>query len=146
MTKIEEILKGIDKDECEDPDGWWENSGGAEFGRKKLIEIKLEFDKIGAENAMLSERLEAWQQSSREERDYRKNQITELEAELERVKNAVYCGLLQESELKKRVEELESAVRETIEENLHLADGDDCTLIKLKQVIEWKTKERQAGE
>lgn len=33
------------------------------------------------------------------------------------------------------VSELEKAIRETIEENLHLADGDNCTLIKLKRAI-----------
>lgn len=37
--KIKEILKGIDKDEWEDNDGWWETSAGAEFGAKKLKEI-----------------------------------------------------------------------------------------------------------
>jgi len=35
--KIRDILKGIDKDECED--GWWPNSVGAEFGAKKLKEV-----------------------------------------------------------------------------------------------------------
>lgn len=30
---------------------------------------------------------------------------------------------------------MESAIRETIEENLHLADGDVCTLKKLKDAI-----------
>lgn len=34
-------------------------------------------------------------------------------------------------------EKLEVAIRETIEDNLHLADGDDCTLIKLKQAIDY---------
>jgi len=33
-----------------------------------------------------------------------------------------------------RINELQIAIHETIEENLHLADGDNCTLIKLKQV------------
>ena len=35
----------------------------------------------------------------------------------------------------KRVTELESAVRAFIDENKHLADGDNCTLAGLKQVI-----------
>ena len=30
---------------------------------------------------------------------------------------------------------LETAIRETIEDNLHLADGENCTLIKLKRAI-----------
>jgi hypothetical protein len=34
---------------------------------------------------------------------------------------------------------LKAAIRETLEENRHLADGDDCTLCKLKTVVEdWK--------
>ena len=32
---------------------------------------------------------------------------------------------------------LERAIRETIEENLHLADGENCTLIKLKRAIHY---------
>lgn len=40
IEKIREILKGIDKDECEDKNGWWETSYGAEFGAKKLKEIE----------------------------------------------------------------------------------------------------------
>ena len=31
---------------------------------------------------------------------------------------------------------LKAAIRETLEENRHLADGDDCTLRKLKTVVE----------
>jgi hypothetical protein len=31
------------------------------------------------------------------------------------------------------------AIRETLEENRHLADGDDCTLRKLKAIVpDWK--------
>ena len=33
------------------------------------------------------------------------------------------------------IESLELAIRTTIEQNLHLADGDDCTLKKLKEAI-----------
>ena len=33
------------------------------------------------------------------------------------------------------IERLEAAILQTIEENLHLADGDVCTLIKLKRAI-----------
>ena len=34
-----------------------------------------------------------------------------------------------------RIAELEKAITETINENLHLADGEDCTLARLKAVI-----------
>lgn len=36
---------------------------------------------------------------------------------------------------KMATEEMRKAIVETIEENLHLADGDDCTLIRLKLAI-----------
>lgn len=35
------------------------------------------------------------------------------------------------------VEKLETAIRETLDNNLHLADGDECTLIKLKLAINY---------
>ena len=37
--QVIEILKGIDKTESDSPDGWWETSVGADFGRKKLEAI-----------------------------------------------------------------------------------------------------------
>lgn len=39
------------------------------------------------------------------------------------------------SEAAGRLRELDKAIRETLKENLHLADGKDCTLIKLKRAI-----------
>lgn len=32
-----------------------------------------------------------------------------------------------------------AAIEETLEENRHLADGEDCTLIKLKRSIGWES-------
>lgn len=40
MKEIESILKEIDKEDCDSKDGWWETSFGAEFGAKKLKELK----------------------------------------------------------------------------------------------------------
>ena len=34
-----------------------------------------------------------------------------------------------------RMEELDAAIRKTLSENAHLADGDNCTLIDLKRVV-----------
>jgi len=34
-----------------------------------------------------------------------------------------------------RIDELDTAIRETLEDNLDLADGDNCTLIKLKKAM-----------
>lgn len=42
FDEIKEILEGIDKEEIEG--GWWETSTGAEFGEKKLAEIKALFE------------------------------------------------------------------------------------------------------
>jgi len=38
-------------------------------------------------------------------------------------------------EERKRVLELEDAIRKTLDENRHLADGDDCTLRELKKAL-----------
>ena len=40
MKALTEILKGIDKDQSESVDGWWQTTDGAEFGSKKLKEIE----------------------------------------------------------------------------------------------------------
>ena len=50
-NKICEILEGIDQDEINNGDGWWETSFGAKFGKEKLKEllayIELEKKDIG---------------------------------------------------------------------------------------------------
>ena len=38
-------------------------------------------------------------------------------------------------EAKERIKHLESAIRKTIDNNRHLADGDNCTLIDLKKAL-----------
>lgn len=38
--------------------------------------------------------------------------------------------------LEKRIQDLETAIRETLDENKHLADGEICTLAKLKSVLD----------
>ena len=38
-------------------------------------------------------------------------------------------------EAKERIKHLESAIRNTIDANRHLADGDNCTLIDLKKAL-----------
>lgn len=35
-----------------------------------------------------------------------------------------------------RLESMDKAIRETLEDNRHLADGEDCTLIRLKRAID----------
>lgn len=39
-----------------------------------------------------------------------------------------------------RIKQLESAISEVLNDNAHLADGDVCTLIKLKRVIHGEPK------
>lgn len=40
FLKIDALLDGIDRDECDPKGGWWETSDGAKFGRIKLRELK----------------------------------------------------------------------------------------------------------
>ena len=41
--------------------------------------------------------------------------------------------------LKRGIKKFKKTIRETLEENRHLADGDDCTLRKLKQLVpDWE--------
>lgn len=40
--------------------------------------------------------------------------------------------------LENRVDELEAVITETLNDNLHLTDGDVCTLLKLKRAVGWK--------
>lgn len=39
-TKVKEILKGIDSEYSDDPEGWWTNSSEVKFGQEKLNEIE----------------------------------------------------------------------------------------------------------
>ncbi len=48
---IVEALRGIDKQEPDDPDGWWETSAGAEFGATKLREVLTLFDSLDTADA-----------------------------------------------------------------------------------------------
>jgi hypothetical protein len=57
--------------------------------------------------------------------------IKELRAELNRLRD--------------EIDMLRTAISETINENGHLADGDVCTLIKLKRVMP-ETEERHEKE
>jgi hypothetical protein len=67
--------------------------------------------------------------------------IAELEAELKTFREVE----MRETEAyQKRIAELEAACKLTIEENLHLADGEDCTLIHLNRVME--SAESAGGE
>jgi hypothetical protein len=38
-------------------------------------------------------------------------------------------------EAKERIKHLESAIRKTLDDNRHLSDGDNCTLIDLKKAL-----------
>jgi len=56
---IREILKGIDKDETESGDGWWETSCGVAFGTNKLREVEKYVEALLARNVKLEAVLEA---------------------------------------------------------------------------------------
>lgn len=46
-------------------------------------------------------------------------------------------------ETEREVEELRAAIRETLMENLHLADGANCTLARLKDAIGFELPDEQ---
>jgi len=43
------MFKGIDKNDCDDNDGWWKTSTGAEFGKGKIEELKQFIDSLYSE-------------------------------------------------------------------------------------------------
>jgi len=45
------------------------------------------------------------------------------------------CGM--RGKLQAEIKRLVSAIVETLEENRHLADGENCTLAKLKRAVNW---------
>jgi len=59
----------------------------------------------------------------------------ELEREVESKHGYWMFELRRTSELEKQNEALRAAIQETLMENLHLADGDVCTLKRLKDAI-----------
>ena len=63
-----------------------------------------------------------------------KSYDTFLKTTLERVDNLEELLRIKDD----RIRDLESAVYKTLNENLDLADGDNCTLIDLKKVVLFK--------
>jgi hypothetical protein len=55
--------------------------------------------------------------------------------DLEKLQEAHAALESQWREQRAEIERLREAIRQTIRENGHLADGDDCTLIHLKTAI-----------
>ena len=55
---INQILKGIDKTQTEDTEGWWETSVGAEFGAAKLAELRTGLAKFIGTTLSILERAE----------------------------------------------------------------------------------------
>jgi hypothetical protein len=50
-------------------------------------------------------------------------------------REAPCLNFCEQQAFKIEIRKLKAAIRETIEDNLHLADGENCTLIKLKRAI-----------
>lgn len=51
FDRVCEVLRGIDKTQVEDPDGWWETFGEAEFGAEKLKNLRaILTDELKTEN------------------------------------------------------------------------------------------------
>lgn len=60
-------------------------------------------------------------------------EVLEEEGEKDRAHGRDFIRLWNEG--KKRISELESAIVKTLNENGHLADGENCTLIDLKRAM-----------
>ena len=60
--------------------------------------------------------------------------LLDMIAELEADAN-IFKQMNKIDEKDARITELETAISETLKEKAHLADGDNCTLIKLKQAM-----------
>ena len=84
MDKINEILKGIDKDQCSSDDGWWETSSGAEFGANKLKEVQDLVKKLNKHK--MSKFLELQIRLLEEERVKLREEIINLKADKKALK------------------------------------------------------------
>lgn len=81
--------------------------------------------RLAATLTVKCEKLERERDEAREERDIAKLEVEEVSADYQQ---AV-----------KEINKMREAIIATLEENRHLADGDDCTLAKLKSVVpDWK--------
>lgn len=60
LQQIETILSGIDRDECESPDGWWPNGDGASFGAGRLAAIRKLFAEPATQHARASDLVRRW--------------------------------------------------------------------------------------
>jgi hypothetical protein len=61
--------------------------------------------------------------------------------ELEKLQEAHAALESQWREQRAEIIKLKAAIRQTLDENGHLADGDDCTLIHLKTAIGYEDEE-----
>lgn len=55
VEEVRQILAGIDEQETQRDDGWWETSTGAEFGAQKLAEVVALIDRLQREQSLASE-------------------------------------------------------------------------------------------
>ena len=48
VRELRSIVDGIDRDETEDDDGWWETSTGAEFGAERLRHLERLIERLAS--------------------------------------------------------------------------------------------------
>ena len=61
-----------------------------------------------------------------------------LPADLRNLRTANLDFAMENQKLKTRIKHLESAIVKTLNKNRHLADGNDCTLIDIKNIVDWE--------
>ena len=66
------------------------------------------------------------------------NNMPCLPADLRNLRTANLDFATENEKLKTRIKYLESAIVKTLNNNRHLADGNDCTLIDIKNIVNWE--------
>ena len=105
-------------------------------------------ERAGAEQARRADENREWALRAERERDEAREELADWENASAHVEanhpDEVHCGCVPVLrklliDARKERDEAREAIIATLEENRHLADGDACTLAKLKSVVpEWK--------
>ena len=105
---------------------WKQAEKERDEARKELEEYRSIAEKIGAKKAV----------SEKEKAIRERDEAREKLEEEKMFHHRTHSELIQ---TQCRLMDVTQAIIDTLEENRHLADGDDCTLAKLKSVVpEWK--------
>lgn len=119
-----------ERDEAREVAAKWESSSDA-------------MERAGAEQARRADENREWALRAERERDEARDALAAAKYYLTKERDDALSQIVQAECRAERFcqerDEARIAIIATLEENRHLADGDDCTLAKLKSVVpEWK--------